>query len=169
MAGAKLLPVSSIVDWIIEVLDLPPEVVVVVLSALPVVELRGAIPIAIGVYDMAPPKAFALGVVGNALPIAVMLRHHDALATSLRKRSNRLGRLSDWLFDRAYCDVAPRYERYGAAILAVLVLLGAWKVCLVALLLDVRPRLAAIAITAGLLFSGALITLATVGVLAIPT
>ena len=42
---------------------------VMILGALPISELRGAIPVAMGIYGMRPSDAFFFSVLGNLLPV----------------------------------------------------------------------------------------------------
>ena len=44
-----------------------------IVAALPVSEVRGAIPLAIGVYGFSPLDAYLLSVFGNLLPIIPLL------------------------------------------------------------------------------------------------
>jgi len=45
------------------------ELIVVIMSALPIVELRGALPIAINLFHMSWYRALCLAVIGNLLPV----------------------------------------------------------------------------------------------------
>lgn len=47
--------------------------IVVIVSALPVVELRAGVPVGIALLGLAPTKVFLLAVVGNLLPVALLL------------------------------------------------------------------------------------------------
>jgi len=51
---------------------LPDEAVLMLISAMPVIELRGGVPVGVWM-GMAPAKVLALCVVGNMLPIAPIL------------------------------------------------------------------------------------------------
>lgn len=47
---------------------IPAEIITIFVSASPISELRGAIPLAIGVYHFGVLKAFLLAVLGNIIP-----------------------------------------------------------------------------------------------------
>ena len=47
---------------------LPAEVLTFVVAATPISELRGAIPLALGVFGFSPVKSFIIAWVGNLLP-----------------------------------------------------------------------------------------------------
>ena len=50
-------------------LGISEELIVVIVSALPIVELRGALPIAINLFHMSWYRALCLAVIGNLLPV----------------------------------------------------------------------------------------------------
>jgi len=52
---------------------MPRELIVLIISMLPISELRGAIPIAVGVYEMSMLNAFCWAVLGNIIPIIFIL------------------------------------------------------------------------------------------------
>lgn len=51
----------------------PDWLVVVVLASLPVVELRGAVPVGISILGISPPVAYILAVFGNMIPVPLIL------------------------------------------------------------------------------------------------
>lgn len=54
--------------------DVAPDwLVVLVLASLPVVELRGAVPIGISILGLPPPVTYALAVMGNMIPVPLIL------------------------------------------------------------------------------------------------
>jgi len=59
------------------------EVLTVVIAALPVAELRGAIPLAIFAWGITPFNAYVLGVVGNFLPVVPLLFFLEVFSASL--------------------------------------------------------------------------------------
>lgn len=151
-------------EELVELLDLPAELAVLLVAALPVVELRGAIPLGMSVYELSPLRCFLLGLIGNAFSAAVLFRYFDPLMAELRARSSLLDRTLGWLLERTQRDVGARYERYGAVALAALVLFGSWKAVAAAALFDVRSRYAVPAIGGGLVASGIVVTLLTLGI-----
>jgi len=55
------------------------ELIVVIVSALPIVELRGALPIAINLFHMPWYWALCLAVIGNLLPVPFLFDMNDKL------------------------------------------------------------------------------------------
>ena len=50
-----------------------PELIIILLGMSPVLEVRGAIPVAIGIFGFTLPKAYALSVIGALLPVVPVL------------------------------------------------------------------------------------------------
>lgn len=66
---------------------LPNEVITLLISAVPVVELRGAIPIAIAVFKMSPLAALFYGILGSLIPVIPILFALEYLEPFLRRVS----------------------------------------------------------------------------------
>jgi uncharacterized membrane protein len=148
--------------------NIPKEYVVVILAALPLAELRGAIPVALSL-GISLQKAFWLSVLGNAIPVIPILFF-------LMPVSNRLGkfkifkRFFDWLFERTKkkSDAIQKWETVGLAIFVAIPLpmTGAWTGAVAASLLRIRFRYAFIGIIAGILGAGIIISvLCVMGIL----
>lgn len=73
---------------------LSEELIVVIVSALPIVELRGALPMARNLFHMSWYWAFCLAVIGNLLPVPFLLLFLESLAKGL-SRVNRGKKLVD--------------------------------------------------------------------------
>ncbi|UGV40098.1 small multi-drug export protein [Methanococcoides orientis] len=145
--------------------SVPSWLATVVLSALPVSELRGAIPIAIGVYGIDPIDAYLLAIVGNMLPVIPLLLFLDPVSSFLRKF--RIGdSFFNWLFTRTRQKHSQNMERYGTLALTLFVAVplpvtGAWTGCAAAFVFGIKFRHAMMAIAAGVMISGIVVTLVT--------
>ncbi|MCX2818607.1 MAG: putative membrane protein [Methanobacteriota archaeon] len=151
---------------------LPSEVTVVLFAASPFLELRGAIPLAVGFYGMTPVRAFALGVLGNLLPVLPLLLLLGRVSNLLAYRYRAFERFFTWLFERTRENVEGRYRRYGAVALVPVVALplpgtGAWTGCVAAFVFGIEPRYSLPAIVLGVVLSGVLVTTASAGVLSL--
>ena len=51
--------------------DFPPELATFIISMLPISELRGAIPVAIGVYHLNPIETYFIAIIGNIIPASL--------------------------------------------------------------------------------------------------
>jgi len=141
---------------------------VMVAGALPVSEVRGAIPLAIGMYGYAPWQAYLLSVLGNLLPVIPLLLFLGPVSDYLRRFSWG-GRFFSWLFARTRRKYIQDHENFGITALAIFVAIplpmtGAWTGCAVAFLLGFRFWPAFAAIASGVLLAGVIVTAAVVGV-----
>ena len=107
------------VDWLADK-GLSSEWIVVIISMLPIIELRGSIPIAVILFKMSWQKALVLSLVGNMIPIPFILMFMDWFFMQLSK--NRQGaRFTKWLFARTRRKgkSIEKYEAIGLVILSV--------------------------------------------------
>lgn len=132
----------------------------------PVLELRGAIPLGVAA-GLPPLTACAAAILGNIVPVPFIMLLVRRVFRWLRKTAF-LGPKIDWLERRAHLKgrLVRRYRLPGLLLLVAVPLpgTGAWTGALVATLLDIRLRHAFLAIAAGVVIAGVLITLLTVGV-----
>jgi len=75
------------------------ELVVLIIAALPVLELRGALPVAINLFHFPWYYALLLAIVGNLLPVPFILLFLDATSRLLGK-IGFFNRMLRWLFER---------------------------------------------------------------------
>ena len=137
------------------------------IAAVPVVELRGAIPAGVAL-GLEPQLACGAAIVGNLLPVPFiillvrqafdLLRKHPFFATkidALERRAHLKGRL------------VRKYRLLGLTLFVAIPLpgTGAWTGALVAAFLNIRLRNALPAITLGVLIAGGLVTLMTMGII----
>lgn len=148
---------------------LPGEVVVVLIAALPVVELRGAIPFAQGVLGMDPLTALFWSLLGNILAVLLLLKLLGPVSHFLSKRIILCRNIFDWVFTRTRrrSKVVEKYGYLGLIILVAvpLPMTGGWTGSIVAFLLGINFMRAMPAITVGLVLAGVVVTLAVTGVL----
>jgi uncharacterized membrane protein len=147
---------ETVLQWL---KDLPKEAVVMIVGALPISELRGAIPLGLA-YGMSLKKAFLLSVLGNVSFIAPALFLFEPISSRLRK-FRIWSRFFDWLFERTKknADTVQKYEALGLAIFVAvpLPMTGAWSGVVAASLFKIRFRYAFIAIVAGVIGAGLIV------------
>lgn len=138
---------------------------VIGIGMLPVAELRGAIPIAISVYNFQWYTAYILGIIGNLLPIPFILLFLNSIIPWLR-RISFMTKIIDWFLNRtrARGKIVERYEWLGLMVFVSIPLpfTGAWTGAILAVLLGLKFKEAFSAIVTGVLISGAIVTAATV-------
>ncbi|MBI4846128.1 MAG: small multi-drug export protein [Candidatus Omnitrophica bacterium] len=146
--------------------DLPPEWLVVLLSALPISEVRGSIPVGIMMH-MHPLKVFLLSIFGNILPILPLLYLLEPVSEKMRKFS-LLKKFFDWLFEHAKkkSEVIEKYELLGLMIFIAIPLpmTGAWTGCVAASLLKLDKKLSFLAAVAGVMIAAVIVMILTIGV-----
>jgi uncharacterized membrane protein len=142
-------------------LGLSKELVVFLIATLPIVELRGAIPLAINVLDIHWVSAFLLAFVGNLLPVPFILLFIDSVTKGLNKIAF-FKRLLDWLFERTRRQgwILDRYKRIGLVLFVAVPLpvTGAWTGSLLAVLFGIPFKHAFLSIVIGVIIAGAIIT-----------
>ena len=156
---------NTILNWL---KDLPKEYVVIIMGALPISELRGAIPLAL-YYGMSFGKAFWLSILGNTIFIAPALFLFEPISTRLRK-FKIWSRFFDWVFERTKknADAIQKYEALGLAIFVAIPLpmTGAWSGVVAAALFKIRFRYAFISIVTGVITAGLIVlTLCALGIM----
>ena len=142
-------------------LGIAKELIVVIISALPVVELRGALPVAINLFNMPWYWAFCLAVIGNMLPVSILLLFFESLAKIVSKVE--IGRrLVNWVFEhtRRHEKMIQKYEWLGLMLFVAIPLpmTGAWTGSIIAFILGMRFTYAFLSILCGVIIAGAIVT-----------
>ena len=145
-------------------LDLSDVLWVLALAALPISELRGAIPVAITSFHFPWYYTFVLAVIGNLLPVPFILLFLDT-ASRLLSKVGFFDRILKWLFaqTRRRGKIIERYERIGLALFVAIPLpvTGAWTGSLAAVLFGLKFKHALLSIFIGILIAGTIVTCAT--------
>ena len=138
-----------------------------VTAMLPILEIRGAIPVGVA-SGLDPWLAFAVGFVGNMLPIPILILLTRKVIEWLKKH-NMLVKLTAWLENKGSkgAQKVQKYSFWGLFILVAIPLpgTGAWTGALVASLLDMRLKRALPAIAMGVASAGLIVLLVTYGVI----
>lgn len=133
------------------------------LAMAPINELRGTIPLALGIFKMAPAESFFWAVLGNILPIFFLLWFWSSLANYLARHFPLCQRFFDWLFERTRHKFYKKYSHYGDLALVILVaipfpLTGAWTGSVAAFLFGIPYWRALGLIFLGILIAGIIVT-----------
>lgn len=152
--------------------SLPPELAVFLLAMLPIVELRGAIPIGILAYDLSPVVTYVWAVLGNIIPAIAILTLIGPVSNWFAKRSKFITKVLDWWFDRSHRKFINKYKKYGPIALALFVAIplpvtGAWTGATAAWLLKINFRTALMFIIIGVLIAGLIVTALSTGAISI--
>ena len=145
-------------------LDVSNILAVLGIAALPIAELRVAIPMAIIQLNFPWHYALLLSIIGNLLPVPFILLFFDAFSRLLSKRGI-FKRMLHWLFERTRrrARTINRYERIGLALFVAIPLpvTGAWTGSLAAVLFGLKFKHAFLSISIGILIAGVIVTCAT--------
>lgn len=140
------------------------------LSMVPVVELRGALPVGMAM-ELPPVLLYIVCVVCNCIPVPVIMLCLRRVLGWMSRRSARLARLSDRIVQRGLkkLNLYYKYELLGLFLLVAIPLpgTGAWTGALVATLLDIRLKNAFPIILAGVATAGIIMLVLSYGVAAI--
>ena len=137
------------------------------ISMLPIIELRGAIPVAFALKMPLLPSLL-ISIIGNLLPVPLILLFITPLCDMLKKT-----RALEW-FPRMVekrvsknSEKITKYARWGLFLFVAIPLpgTGAWTGALVASFLDFKFRDAFLSIAAGVLCAGLVMCLLSYGVL----
>ena len=139
------------------------ELIVIITSVLPILELRGGIPVAVWL-DLPWYYALLLAVIGNLLPVPFILLFLEA-ATRLLSRVPLFKKWLDWLFERTRKrgKIIQKYKRIGLVLFVAIPLpvTGAWTGSLAAVLFGVSFKHAFLSILAGVIIAGIIVTCLT--------
>ena len=138
-----------------------------VTAMMPILAIRGAIPVGVA-SGLDPWLAFAVGFVGNMLPIPILILLTRKIIEWLKKH-NMLVKLTAWLENKGSkgAQKVQKYSFWGLFILVAIPLpgTGAWTGALVASLLDMRLKRALPSIAMGVAVAGLIVLLVTYGVI----
>lgn len=161
--GGISLALLDVTRWLE---GIPLAIRVIFISMVPVVELRGAIPVAMAAWGMSWPSAFLWAVLGNMIPIPFILLFLEPVSTWLMKRSRIMERFFSTLFLRTRRKHSRAFERWRDLALCLFVAVplpgtGAWTGALAAFLFGIPFRRAMLSIFAGVIIAGAVVTSVT--------
>lgn len=150
-------------------------IIVFFVSMVPIVELRGAIPIALDVYHLGLIPSFLLCIVGNMLPVPVIyLFARKVLEWGKDKRI--IGKFCTWCLnkgERAGNKLQKSIGKKGTFIALLLFVgipipgTGAWTGTLAASFLDLDFKKTVIAVMCGVLLAGFIMAVFSYGLLGV--
>ena len=145
-------------------LDIAKELIVILIAATPIFELRGAIPTGIGILEMPWYYTYMLAIIGNILPVPFILLFLESVSRWL-SRVPLFKKWFDWLFERTRrrSGVIQKYKRIGLVLFVAIPLpiTGAWTGALAAVLLGIGFKQAFFSILLGVLIAGVIVTCLT--------
>ncbi|MCX6790791.1 MAG: small multi-drug export protein [Candidatus Gribaldobacteria bacterium] len=140
------------------------ELQVFLLAMTPVGELRVAIPVGVGVYHLNWFLVFLLGVLGNLVPVALLLLFFNPASKYLSKKFRFFKDFFIWLFEHTKKRHQKAINEYGWWGLMVFVAIplpmtGGWTGSLIAFMMGMKFKRAFSAIGVGVVVAGLIVTL----------
>lgn len=159
---------DGVVQSIVEMFQgtIPKELIVFVVSMLPILELRGSI-LAAGFLDMEFLSTFIIAVIGNMVPIPFVLLFLNQIFDWMKK--TRFKKMALWLENKAMSksDQIQKYGKFGLFLFVAIPLpgTGAWTGSMIAALLRMRKRDALPWIFLGVVTAGLIMSLLAFGII----
>jgi len=149
--------------------NFPPELATFIISMLPISELRGAIPVAIGVYNLNPIEAYSIAVIGNMIPVIFILKYIDPISKYLMSKSKFFDKFFTFLFERTRKKHNGKFEKWGALALITFVAIplpvtGGWSGALAAFVFGIPFKKALPLIFLGIMIAGLIVMGLSLGV-----
>jgi len=147
------------------------EIIILLTSMLPITELRATIPLALIVYEMPVWSAFLLAILGNLVPVILIIWFLNLLINKfLIHQIYIFNRFFSWLFERTQRKYSKKFERWRDLALVILVAIplpftGAWTGALAAFVFGIPIKRAFPLIALGVLIAGIIVTTITLGVI----
>ena len=140
---------------------------IVLISMVPVIELRGAIPVGLAM-DLPFWTTFIVALIGNLIPVPFLILFTRKVFEWLRKKSGLLEKFVSKMEAKAASkeDLLKKYELLGLIILVAIPLpgTGAWTGSLVAAVFNIRLKHSFPAIALGVLIAGIIVSFVSYGV-----
>jgi uncharacterized membrane protein len=153
-------------QWFIELSK--EEFAVIFTAALPIIELRGAIPLAIFNYEMTYFKAYILSVIGSLIPAPVILIFFQPVAAYL-KDAPYFRYFFSWAVKRSEKrgNIIMKYSAVGLFLFVAVPIptTGIWTGCMIASLFGMNFVKAMISVILGTLVSGFIVLLISIGII----
>ena len=156
-------------DFIVEAItgaDVGKYLATFIISMIPVIELRGAIPIGVGL-GLSHAEAMGISIIGNMLPVPFIILFIRPIFRWMTRKSGKLARLAEKLETKAEgkWDKIHRYQFFALTIFVAIPLpgTGAWSGALIAAVVNMRLRNALPSILLGVLIAGILVSGITYG------
>ncbi|MDP2909905.1 MAG: small multi-drug export protein [bacterium] len=136
------------------------------LAMLPIGELRVSLPISIAVYNLDWKLAFLISILGNLVPVLLLLLFLGPVSTFLSNNCVVFKTFFDWLFERTRKKTDSQLLKYGSIALVFFVaiplpLTGAWTGAIAAFLFGFSFRKAFPLISLGVVIAGVIVLILT--------
>lgn len=145
------------------------ELIVFIISILPILELRGGL-IAASLLNVSPLTGYIVSIIGNTLPVPFILLFINKILDWMGKSKIKwMNKLSKWLDKKArkHKDSIEKYGYLGLTLFVGVPLpgTGAWTGCLAASVLNMDKKKSFISIMLGIIMASIIMMLISYGLL----
>lgn len=145
------------------------ELIVFIISILPILELRGGL-IAASLLNVSPLTGYIVSIIGNTLPVPFILLFINKILDLMEKSKIKwMNKLSKWLDKKArkHKDLIEKYGYLGLTLFVGVPLpgTGAWTGCLAASVLNMNKKKSFISIMLGIIMASIIMMLISYGLL----
>ncbi len=145
------------------------ELIVFIISILPILELRGGL-IAASLLNVSPLTGYIVSIIGNTLPVPFILLFINKILDWMGKSKIKwMNKLSKWLDKKArkHKDSIEKYGYLGLTLFVGVPLpgTGAWTGCLAASVLNMDKKKSFISIMLGIIMASIIMMILSYGLL----
>lgn len=163
--------VNTIVSSLGTFISIPfmKEIIVFIISLCPILELRGGL-IAASLFNMNPITSYIICIIGNILPIPIILWLINKILKHMRNSKNKkINGIAKWL-DNKVEKHKHQIEKYGYLGLVLFVGIplpgtGAWTGCLIASVLEMDKKKSFLAAVVGVFIASIIMMILSFGLL----
>ena len=155
--------VETMIAW---VSAMPPWLATVLLSIAPMTESRLTIPLAVTVWHLPPVAAYCLAMIGNAIPFFPIFFGFRAAKLWAEQHAPWSVQWFDHALRRVQRKIGTQYERWGLLAVFFFVAIplpgtGVWSGALLAVVLELSWKRAALVVLGGMFAMGAIVLMVT--------
>ena len=164
---------NNLIDFLIKTfsflknLSYGKEILVFIVSILPISELRGGL-IAASILGLNPLSSYIISMIGNIIPIPIVLLFFDKVLDFF-ERKKLFSKFNSYLHRKVEKNKSS-IEKYGYFGLVIFVGIplpgtGAWTGCLIASVLDMNKKKSFVAILLGIIMASIIMLILSFGIL----
>lgn len=146
------------------------EILVFIISLMPILELRGGI-LAAALLGLDPLPGYIISIIGNVIPVPfILLLITKILAWMRNSKVNFLNKIANWLDEKVekHKGQIEKYGYWGIVLFVGIPLpgTGAWTGSLIASVLNMDKKKTFVAVLAGIVMASVIMMLLSYGLLA---
>ena len=147
-----------------------PELKTFLIAMLPIIELRGAIPIALEIYKIPIWSAYLFSVLGNLASLILIILILDPVSQFLSKNFYFFKQFFTWLFTHTRKIHQSKIKKWGKNLTVIFLIatpipfIGGWTGAIAAFVFGISFKEALPLVAIGSLLAGIIVTILTLGV-----